>query len=112
MHEYHKAVEWLNQACEEAKEKKAQEVRLLNVTFGESSGYSASVVYHYFQEAAKGTPCENAKFHVTVSRTMLRCPSCGKVYEKKLLDYHCPDCHTEGEPTETGTEVTLDSIEL
>ncbi|MDD3238585.1 MAG: hydrogenase/urease maturation nickel metallochaperone HypA [Lachnospira sp.] len=112
MHEYHKAVAWVEEACKQAEEKNAKKVTALNVTFGESSGYSPEVVKNYFDEAAVGTICEGAKFHVTVTRSMLKCPACGEVFEKKLLDYKCPNCGVEGNPTESGNEVTLDGIEV
>lgn len=110
MHEYHKAIAWLEQATKEAEEKKATKVSALDVTFGESSGYSPEVVKNYFDEAAKGTVCEGARFNVTVTRSMLKCPSCGKLFEKKLLDYKCPDCGVEGNPTESGNEVELNKV--
>ena len=31
-------------------------------------------------------------------------------FEKKLLDYRCPKCGTEGNPTESGNEVLLTGI--
>lgn len=111
MHEYHKAVAWVEQANQEAAQKRASKVMALNVTFGESSGYSPEVVKNYFDEAAKGTLCEGAKFHVTTTRSTLKCPNCKEEFEKKLLDYRCPKCGAEGNPTESGNEVTLDSIE-
>ncbi len=112
MHEYHKAIEWFEAAKKEAKEKKAAKVKALNVTFGESCGYSPDVVKNYFDEAAKGTICEGASFCVNVTRSSLKCPNCGEIYEKKLLDYKCPKCGTEGNPTESGQELSLDSIDL
>ena len=111
MHEYHKAVEWVDKANAEAAAKSAKKVTAINVTFGESSGYSPEVVKNYFDEAAKGTACEGADFNVTVGRSNLVCPVCGEVYEKKLLDYSCPSCGAEGNPTESGNEVLLNSIE-
>lgn len=112
MHEYHKAVEWVNRANEEAAARGAAKVKALNVVFGECSDYSPEVVKNYFDEAAAGTACEGAEFHVTVSRSMLKCPQCGRLFEKKLLEYRCPDCGAEGNPTESGNEVELTSIEV
>lgn len=110
MHEYHKAVEWVEKANKEAAEKEAKKVTALQVTFGESSGYSPEVVKNYFDEAAVGTACEGARFDITVTRSVLKCPKCGKLFEKKLLDYKCPECGEEGNPTESGNEVELMGI--
>ena len=112
MHEYHKAVAWVEQATAEAAQKGAKKVTAINTIFGESSGYSPEVVKNYFNEAAVGTACEGAEFKVTVTRSMLKCPECGEVFEKKLLDYKCPKCGIEGNPTESGNEVELDSVEF
>ena len=110
MHEYHKAVEWVEKANALAKERGASKVTSLQVTFGEASDYSPEVVKNYFDEAAEGTPCEGAKFDVTITRCMLKCPNCGKLFEKKLLEYRCPDCKVEGNPTDSGNEVELNDI--
>lgn len=112
MHEYHKAVEWVEAANQKAQEQNAAKVTVLHVTNGESSGYSMEVVKNYFDEAAAGTACEGASFDVTVTRSMLKCPKCGRLFEKKLLDYQCPDCHVEGDPTESGNEVLLTGVDL
>ena len=110
MHEYHKAVEWVEKANALAKERGASKVTSLKVTFGEASDYSPEVVKNYFDEAAEGTPCEGAKFDVIITRCMLKCPNCGKLFEKKLLEYRCPDCKVEGNPTDSGNEVELNDI--
>lgn len=111
MHEYYKAIEWVGKVSGDAEESGHDKVKTLHVTFGESSGYSSEVVKSYFDEAAKGTPCEGADFDVTVTRSMLRCPACGYIYEKKLLDYKCPKCGAEGEMTESGNEVELTGVD-
>ena len=71
MHEYHKAVEWVEQANAEAAARKAAKVTALKVTFGEASDYSPEVVKNYVDEAAQGTACEGARFDVTITRCML-----------------------------------------
>jgi hydrogenase nickel incorporation protein HypA/HybF len=112
MHEYHKAVEWVEKANAEAAAAGAAKVAALKVTFGEASDYSPEVVKNYFDEAAVGTACEGARFDVTISRCMLKCPKCGKLFEKQLLKYDCPDCGVEGNPTDSGNEVELNGVEL
>ncbi len=111
MHECHKATEWVEQANAKAKAENASKVTKLHVTFGESSGFSPEVVKNYFDEAAVGTASEGAEFVITTTRSVLKCPQCGLSFEKKLLDYQCPDCGVEGNPTESGKEVELTEIE-
>lgn len=111
MHEYHKAVDWVEKANAKAKEENAEKVKWIHATFGESSGYSPEVVMNYFKEAAAGTASEGAEFEITVTRSVLKCPKCGTDFEKKLLDYKCPECGEEGNPTESGNEVELTQID-
>jgi Zn finger protein HypA/HybF involved in hydrogenase expression len=42
---------------------------------------------------------------------MLICPSCGKEFPRKIMDYACPDCKTEGLPGKKGTEISIEGIE-
>ena len=111
MHDYHKAVEMVNFATEKAKESGKSKVTKIHITVGESSGYSADSILMYFNEVSAGTICEGAEVCITPIKSMLHCPQCGELYERKLMHYECPKCGTEGEPSKIGTEIEIGSIE-
>jgi len=78
---------------------------------GESSGYSAESILMYFAELSEGTVCADASVVITNVKPMLVCPSCGKVFPRKLMQYACPDCGTEGSPSKIGTEIEIEGID-
>lgn len=111
MHEYHGAVQLIEHAEDLCRERKHNQVNKIQILIGESSGYSFDVVKGYFEEAAKGTVCENAEVTVRKTPLMLRCPNCNELFPKRLLQYNCPICNTPGNPTDAGRELTIDFME-
>ena len=111
MHEYHKAVDIIEDASAEAKKKGYQKVTKIHLVIGEDSGYSGDSIRMHFEEASKGTICEGAEISVTPVKTMLRCPNCHELFPRKPFHYECPHCQTPGEPTEVGKEMAMDGIE-
>lgn len=112
MHDYHKAVDMVNFATEQAKKFGKSKVTKINLSVGESSGYSADTICMYFKEVSEGTICEGAEISVHPIKSMLKCPKCGEVFARQLMHYDCPKCKTEGEPSKIGTEVIIEGIEL
>lgn len=110
MHEYHKAVHIIDKATEQAKQEGKTKVSKINLLIGESSGFSGDSIRLYFDEAAVGTPCEGAEIVVQSIKAMLRCPQCEQLFPKIPFSYSCPQCGTEGEPSEIGKEVIVESI--
>ena len=111
MHEYHGAVEIIEDAIEIAEKRGHNKVTKIQLVIGESSGYSFEAVKGYFDEASKGTMCEGAEVTVRTTKTMLRCPNCHEMFVKKPLMYDCPHCETPGEPTDAGREMAIDEVE-
>ena len=48
---------------------------------------------------------------VTPVKAMLECPTCGKNFPRKLMEYNCPDCGIEGLPGKIGTEIEIEGVE-
>lgn len=110
MHDYHKAKDMVEFAQAKAVELGKNSVAKVLITVGESSGYSADTIVMYFKELAEGTVCENAEIVVTNVKSMLECPSCGKIFPRKLMEYACPVCGVEGVPSKIGTGVFLEDV--
>lgn len=111
MHEYHEAIHIIEHAVEQAKAEGKSRVTKIFLVIGESSGYSGDVIKMHFEEAAAGTICEGAEIVVRPVKSMLRCPNCHELFPRKLFDYACPHCGTEGEPCEVGREMAIEDIE-
>lgn len=111
MHDYHKAQDMVVFADARLKELGKSKVTKIFMTIGESSGYSAESVKMYFEEVSAGTPSEGAEVVVKAVKSMLECPKCGKSFPRKLGNYACPGCGTEGKPGRIGTEIVIEGIE-
>jgi hydrogenase nickel incorporation protein HypA/HybF len=111
MHDYHKAKDMVEYAESKCKELGKTKVTRIFMTVGDSSGYSAESILMYFKEVSEGTVCEGAEVIITPVKSMLICPSCGKEFPRKIMDYACPDCKTEGLPGKKGTEISIEGIE-
>ncbi len=111
MHDYHKAKDMVEYAEAKAKELGKTKITKIYMKIGDSSGYSADSVVMYFKELSAGTVCEDAEVVVTPVKAMLECPSCGKVFPRKLMEYNCPDCGVEGLPGKIGTEIEIEGAE-
>ena len=111
MHDYHKALEMVAFAKEKAEELGKSKVVKINLTVGESSGYTPDSIRMYFKDVSQGTVCEGAAVSIASVPSMLECPKCGEVFERRLMHYACPKCGEEGTPSKIGTQVVIESIE-
>ncbi len=111
MHDYHKAADMVTYATKKAEELGKSKVTKIHLAVGESSGYSADSICMYFKEISAGTVCEGAEVCIRPIKAMLQCPDCGEVFARKLMQYQCPKCGTEGVPSKIGTEVEIEGIE-
>lgn len=111
MHEYHEAVHIIEHAVEEAKAKGYHKVTKINLVIGENSGFSGDSIAMYFEGSATGTICDGAEISVRPVKSMLRCPNCHELFVRKPFHFECPHCGTEGEPSEIGKEMAIESVE-
>lgn len=112
MHEYPITEQIVKIAEKHCKESNGEKVRKVNLVIGDYSGYVGDSVYMYFDIISEGTLCQGAEVNITHVKPKLKCPSCGELFEKKLLSFACPKCGTDGEPTEIGKEFYIESIEV
>nr|WP_319487197.1 hydrogenase maturation nickel metallochaperone HypA [uncultured Caproiciproducens sp.] len=112
MHDYHKAVDFLEEASAKAKAAGRSKVTKINILVGDDSGYSGESIQMYFDDLSKGTICEGTEMGIQQVKSKLRCPKCNELFERKRFDFGCPKCGTQGEPSEVGREVKIESIEM
>lgn len=111
MHEYHKAVDIIEHAIEQAKAEGKSKVTKIFLVIGESSGFSGDSIRLHFEDASAGTICEGAEIVVRPVKTMLKCPNCGEMFVRAPFKFDCPRCGTEGVPSEVGKEMSIEGIE-
>ena len=99
-------------ACEQCAGSGASRVLKIHLVVGDYSGYVGSSIRMYFDMISRDTPCEGAQLDITRVKPKLRCTACGRLFERELLSFACPDCGGEGEPTEIGKEFYIDTIEV
>jgi hydrogenase nickel incorporation protein HypA/HybF len=111
MHEYPVTKEIIHIASEAAGKKGAKRVTKIALVIGELSGYASDSIQMYFDEIAKGTPCEGCLLDIKRVKPKLKCVSCGKVFDMSPLSFRCPECGGEAHPTEEGNEFYIEYIE-
>ena len=114
MHEYPVTKRIIEIAEKYGLEHSARSVTAINLVVGEASGYVADSIELYFPIVAEGTLCGNARLHIRKTEPMLRCNRCGQSFLRKPFEFSCINlgCGGEGEPTETGREFYVESIEI
>ncbi len=112
MHEYPITEQIIKIAETHCKEAHGEKVRKVNLVIGDYSGYVGDSVQMYFDIISEGTMCQDAEVEITHVKPKLKCPACGTLFEKKLLDFSCPKCGTDGGPTDIGKEFYIESIEV
>ena len=108
MHEYA-----VTQSIIETAEKYAgnKSVKKIALVIGESSGIVGESICLYFDIIAENTACGSAVLEIETVKPMLRCKTCGALFERKPFSFDCP-CGGDGEPTETGREFYIKHIEV
>jgi len=107
MHEYSLAQSIIETAARYAGGAKVKKIALVA---GGASGVMAESVRLYFGIIAENTPCAGAEIEIETVKPMLRCKSCGALFERKPFSFAC-FCGGEGEPTEIGREFYIKYIE-
>jgi len=112
MHEYPITEHIVKMSEKRCREAGGRKVVTINLVLGENSGFVPESIHMYFDLIAEGTLCEGAEITIKRIGTKLKCPSCGELFTRKPLSFACPKCGTDGEPTDTGKEFYIESIEV
>ena len=112
MHEYaliERIVQIVNRA---AATHNANRVNAAFLVIGENTGVIPDSVQMYFDMIAKGTASEGAVLHARLVKPEMRCPLCGKNFQRPRFSFACPTCGTLGNPTDIGNEFYVERVEL
>ncbi len=112
MHEYPITETIVHMAEDACREAGGSRVRTIRLVLGEYTGFVPESIHMYFDIIAEGTACDGAEIEIQRIKPKLRCPNCGKLFIRAPLSFACPDCGTDGEPTEIGKEFYIESIEI
>ena len=114
MHEHHYAMQILQAAEKKAREAGSGCVPEIKLKLGKDSGLAAENISLYFETISKGGVCEGANLTFEIVAPLLRCKTCGKLFERKPFSFACDgeSCAGEGEPTEIGREFIIESIDV
>jgi len=99
-------------ALEEAAKNGAKKVERIKLVVGEATGYMQESLEMYFRNFTKGSILEGAELVCTYVKPKIKCPSCGKLFERKLFTFDCPDCGTPGTMTSVGNEFYIESMDV
>ncbi len=112
VHEYPLVKAIIKTAEERALANGSTKVRSITLVVGDQSGYVPDSIQMYFDLIAGDTLCASARLDVRRVKPKLRCPSCGQLFERRLFRFDCPACGVDGEPTDVGRELLIESIEI
>lgn len=112
MHEYSLTKQIVTIANNTAKANHAARINTVSVVLGEHSGIIPDSVQMYFDMIAAGTEAEGAALRIRMVKQEMHCPSCNRNFIRPRFSFACPDCGTLGNPTDTGNEYYVESVEL
>ena len=111
MHELPITQRIIDISSDAARERGAGKVTEIQLVVGDASGYMADSIQLYFDLISAGSLCEGACLTFEFVKSMLKCESCGRLFERKPFDFSCP-CGGQGRPTEIGREFYVKAIEV
>ena len=111
MHEYPIARQIVEIASKAAQEQGARAVSKIFLVVGDATGYLADCIKMYFDLIAADSICQGAEIEIERVKPLLRCETCGELFERKPFSFECP-CGGQGRPTDIGREFYVKAIEV
>jgi hydrogenase nickel incorporation protein HypA/HybF len=112
MHEYGLTKQIVNIVNGTALKYGAEKVNAVHLVVGENTSIIPESVQMYYNMIAKDKAAQGAMLYVRLIKAEMRCPSCGKNFQRPLFSFACPQCGALGAPTDIGNEFYVESVEL
>jgi hydrogenase nickel incorporation protein HypA/HybF len=95
-----------------ADENNAKKVRAVSLVVGEMTGYMQESLDFYFKILTRDNDLAGCELKITYIKPLMKCNTCGKIFERTRFSFDCPDCKIPANMTKTGTEFYIESIEV
>lgn len=112
MHEAGLARTALELAADHARRRGATRVHRLGLSVGDLSGVVPEALRFALEALSPGTPCDGARFEITVVPVECHCPACDRPFRPADVVYACPACGAISADVRRGHELVLDSLEV
>ena len=112
MHELAITQSILSLSLKAAEERGASKIRAIRLSIGPFSGVIPECVQMYLDVLAKGTAAEGAKIEATLLPLRVRCRDCGQESEISRTHIKCPSCGSIRLERLSGRECTVESLEV
>ena len=112
MHESSIVQSILKTVCDKGAEMQVRAITKVTIVVGEDTGFMGDSIQFYFDRHSAYTIAAGAKLEIRFVKAQLKCPACGKMFERKRFEFACPECGTDGIPSEIGKECYIENIEI
>ena len=90
--------------AETASQRKAIQVKEVNLVVGELTGYMADSLRFYYDIYAQELPCKGARLNVEYVKPTMVCDACKLEFERQRFSFDCPQCGKPARPGNRGEE--------
>ncbi|MGG6293948.1 hydrogenase maturation nickel metallochaperone HypA [Leptolyngbya sp. AN02str] len=112
MHEVGMMQNLLNAAVERAKQEGAEQIRVLQLRVGASSGVAPESLQLAFDVVKQGTMAEDAQLRIDRTPSVYYCDNCDRDFEPADPLNECPECHRISTNIRQGNEFTLEFLDV
>lgn len=112
MHELGIAASLLERVESHVERLGATRVAAINLVVGERAGIVDDSLRFSFELLTAGTAAEGAQINVRWVPMRFHCGECDQEYSPAGADFRCPTCQANGNLTDDGTALVIESLEI
>jgi hydrogenase nickel incorporation protein HypA/HybF len=112
MHELGIATDIVGVVTRVAEEHEARRVGEVVVEVGVLSGVERESLEFCFEAITRGTRLEGSHLKVVEIKPRARCDECGREYEVRMDNFHCPHCRSRRFEILIGSDISIKEVEV